>query len=50
MAGLAAFGALSPMLLLVFAFAMGAGAALDEPLWQALTAEVVSRRPYAVTP
>ena len=34
-----------------FAFAMGIGSALDEPLWQALTAEVVPRSvlPSAVT-
>ena len=51
MAWLAAFGALTPPLLIGFAFAMGIGAALDEPLWQALTAEVVPRSvlPGAVT-
>jgi MFS family permease len=43
MACLAAFGALHPPLLIGFAFAMGIGSALDEPLWQALTAEVVPR-------
>jgi MFS family permease len=51
MAGLAAFGGMTPPLLIGFAFAMGIGAALDEPLWQALTAEVVSHEllPGAVT-
>jgi MFS family permease len=51
MAGLAAVGALTPPLLIGFAFAMGIGAALDEPLWQAITAEVVPRSalPGAVT-
>src|SRR5580692_4520829 len=51
MAGLAALGALTPPLLIGFAFAMGIGAALDEPLWQALTTEVVPRGalPAAVT-
>ena len=51
MAGLAAIGALTPARLIAFAFAMGIGAALDEPLWQALTAEVVPRSelPAAVT-
>jgi MFS family permease len=51
MAGLTAFGRLTPSLLIVFAFAMGVGSALDEPLWQALTAEVVPRAvlPGAVT-
>jgi hypothetical protein len=51
MAWLAALGALSPPWLIGFAFAMGIGSALDEPLWQALTAEVVPRSvlPAAVT-
>ncbi len=51
MAGLAAFGALTPPLLIGFAFAMGMGSALDEPLWQAIIAEVVPRNllPGAVT-
>jgi MFS family permease len=51
MACFAAFGALTPALLIGFAFAMGIGSALDEPLWQALTAEVVPRTdlPAAVT-
>jgi MFS family permease len=51
MAVLAALGALGPGLLIGFAFAMGIGSALDEPLWQALTAEVVPRStlPAAVT-
>jgi len=51
MAGLAAVGALTPPLLIGFAFAMGIGSALDEPLWQAITAEVVPRSslPGAVT-
>ena len=51
MAGLAAAGALTPPLLIGFAFAMGIGGALDEPLWQALTAEAVPRSllPGAVT-
>jgi MFS family permease len=43
MAVLAALGALTVPLLIGFAFAMGVGSALDEPLWQALTAEVVPR-------
>jgi MFS family permease len=43
MAWLAAEGALRPEWLIGFAFAMGIGSALDEPLWQALTAEVVPR-------
>ena len=47
MACLAAFGALGPTLLIAFAFAMGIGSALDEPLWQALTAEVVPRSDLA---
>lgn len=51
MAALAALGALAPPLLIGFAFAMGVGSAVDEPLWQALTAEVVPRSamPGAVT-
>src|SRR5580692_9595533 len=51
MAGLAALGALTPPLLIGFAFAMGIGSALDEPLWQALTAEAVPANllPGAVT-
>jgi MFS family permease len=51
MACFAAFGALTPALLIAFAFAMGIGSALDEPLWQALTAEVVPRTtlPAAIT-
>jgi len=51
MAALAALGALAPPLLVGFAFAMGIGSALDEPLWQALTAEVVPRNvlPGAIT-
>jgi len=51
MACLAALGALTPPLLIAFAFAMGIGGALDEPLWQALTAEAVPRNilPGAVT-
>jgi MFS family permease len=51
MAWLAALGALSPPWLIGFAFAMGMGSALNEPLWQALTAEVVPRSalPAAVT-
>jgi MFS family permease len=51
MAWLAAIGALRPPLLIAFAFAMGIGAALDEPLWQALTAEAVPRSalPASVT-
>ncbi len=51
MAVLAAFGALTPATLIGFAFAMGIGSAVDEPLWQALTAEVVPRSvlPGAVT-
>ena len=43
MACLAAAGALRPLWLIGFAFAMGIGSALDEPLWQALTAEAVPR-------
>jgi predicted MFS family arabinose efflux permease len=43
MACLAAAGALRPPWLIGFAFAMGIGSALDEPLWQALTAEAVPR-------
>jgi MFS family permease len=43
MACLAAAGALRPTWLIAFAFAMGIGSALDEPLWQALTAEAVPR-------
>jgi MFS family permease len=51
MACLAAAGALRPPWLIAFAFAMGIGAALDEPLWQSLTAEAVPRPalPAAVT-
>jgi MFS family permease len=51
MAVLAACGALTPSTLIGFAFAMGIGSAVDEPLWQALTAEVVPRSvlPGAVT-
>jgi MFS family permease len=51
MACLAAAGALTPTLLVAFAFAMGIGSALDAPLWQALTVEVVPRSllPGAVT-
>jgi MFS family permease len=51
MAGLAVLGTLTPPLLIGFAFAMGIGSALDEPLWQAITAEVVPRSvlPGAVT-
>jgi MFS family permease len=51
MACLAALGVLSPPWLIAFAFAMGIGSALDEPLWQALTAEIVPRSslPAAVT-
>ncbi len=51
MAALAATGALGPGGLIAFAFAMGVGSALDEPLWQALTAEAVPRQelPAAVT-
>ncbi len=51
MACLAAFGALTPPLLIGFAFVMGMGSALDEPLWQAITAEAVPRNllPGAVT-
>lgn len=44
MAGLAALGVLTPPLLVGLAFAMGIGSAIDEPLWQALTAETVSRK------
>jgi MFS family permease len=43
MACLAALGKLTPPLLIGFAFAMGIGSALDEPLWQAITAEAVPR-------
>src|SRR5580692_3918327 len=43
MACLAALGKLTPPLLIGFAFAMGIGSALDEPLWQAITAESVPR-------
>jgi MFS family permease len=48
---LAAFGVLTAPILIGFAFAMGIGSAVDEPLWQALTAEVVPRSilPGAVT-
>jgi MFS family permease len=51
MACLAAEGALRPQWLIAFAFAMGIGSAVDEPLWQALTAEAVPRSalPAAVT-
>jgi hypothetical protein len=51
MAGLAAVGALTPSPLIGFAFAMGIGSALDEALWQALTAEAVpaTALPAAVT-
>ncbi len=51
MAALTATGAMSPLLLLALAFAMGLGSAVDEPLWQALTSESVPRRllPAAVT-
>jgi MFS family permease len=51
MACLAGLGLLTPPLLIGFAFAMGIGSALDEPLWQAITAEVVPRSvlPGAVT-
>lgn len=51
MAGLAALGVLTPPLLVGLAFAMGIGSAIDEPLWQALTAETVPRKllPNAVS-
>ncbi len=44
MAGLAALRVLTPPLLVGLAFAMGIGSAIDEPLWQALTAETVPRK------
>jgi MFS family permease len=42
---------MTPARLIVLTFAMGIGAALDTPLWQAIVAEVVPRRdlPRAVT-
>jgi MFS family permease len=47
MAALAALGTLSRLLLIGFAFAMGIGSALDEPLWQAIAAETVPRSALA---
>ncbi len=44
MAILTAAGAMSAPLLIAFAFAMGLGSAVDEPIWRALTSEAVPRR------
>ena len=36
-------GAVTPWLLLIFTFALGLGAAMNAPAWQAITPELVSR-------
>ncbi len=40
-------GKITPALLLVLTFLMGFGAVLNDPAWQAITPEVVSRRNFA---
>ena len=40
-------GKITPTLLLVLTFLMGFGAVLNDPAWQAITPEVVSRRNFA---
>jgi MFS family permease len=51
LAVLAAFGQVSPMLLLIFTMALGIGAAFNAPAWQAIVPELVTREeiPAAVT-
>src|ERR1700756_1610840 len=40
-------GAVSPWVLLLFTFAMGVGAVMNDPAWQAITPEVVSPQRHA---
>ena len=40
-------GLINPALLLVFTFLMGFGAVLNDPAWQAITPEIVSRENFA---
>jgi MFS family permease len=40
-------GAVTPWMLLLFTFLMGLGAVMNNPAWQAITPEVVSRRNFA---
>jgi MFS family permease len=44
---LAILGLVTPALLLLFTFLMGFGAVLNDPAWQAITPEVVSRENFA---
>ena len=44
---LAILGLVTPPLLLLFTFLMGFGAVLNDPAWQAITPEVVSRKNFA---
>lgn len=44
---LAIAGMVTPVLLLLFTFLMGFGAVLNDPAWQAITPEVVSRENFA---